>query len=602
MLTLGLSFSHDASMSLVDSEKGIIGSISLERITGIKKDSNLRAHNIKHFIDNFGYDWEDIDCIGLTFYPYEASTWFKLYTGDERQPFSTISTYGNGHLEGQTLSYDDKLGYMIGHRMSLNGDNVMTHVNHLEYQFKGVIEGVDKVFDVFMVQHHMAHAASAYYTSPFDEAVVFTVDASMHEPQDCSGWYYGKGRKLAYIKCPGYMFGNSYDVATEFCGLGPGTIKAGSLMGLAAYGTPNEVAKEKWEEFTVPYFERDFHHEDHLYSDYIFGQISGRYPMYGVLRQDIQDGKPGTELYNREYQEPYSKEESDKKEVMDIAASYQYIMEKSLVKYSQKLYEETKNFNKSGNVCFAGGTFLNCKANYEVRTNTNFNDYWYFPACGDDGTALGVALYINHKIMRFPKRNYSNDVIMYQGFKNHFDLPEGGRPTTNEEIAQYISEGKIVCYYEGRSEFGPRALGHRSFLTDPRDPNMKDTLNSRVKFREWYRPFAPMVLEEDASEWFDMDFDSPFMLYTVPAKKGDIIPSAVHVDGTARVQTINKNHSPNIYEIISNFKDKTGVPVILNTSLNIKGLPIVETPDEAYQLFEESDVDVLVINGHIWTK
>lgn len=193
---------------------------------------------------------------------------------------------------------------------------------------------------------------------------------------------------------------------------------------------------------------------------------------------------------------------------------------------------------------------------------------------------------------------------MYLG-PNYDHQPDSEYPRKDLDIkfvASEIEKGKIVCWFQGRSEFGPRALGNRSFLSDPRRKEMKDILNSRVKFREWYRPFAPVVLNEFKDEWFDMDFESPFMLYTVPCKRPQDIPAAVHIDSTSRVQTLRKEDNPKVHQLIREFYSLTGVPVLTNTSLNVKGQPIVETPEDAMKLFEESDVDILVINDVMYLK
>ena len=204
----------------------------------------------------------------------------------------------------------------------------------------------------------------------------------------------------------------------------------------------------------------------------------------------------------------------------------------------------------------------------------------------------------------YPRVDYTTGELAYLGVQYPYQ-PESEHTSQDldlDVVAQSISEGKIVCWYQGRSEIGPRALGNRSFISDPRNKDMRDILNSRVKFREWFRPFAPVVLSEDKEEWFNMDFDSPYMLHTVPCKKPQEIPSGVHIDNTSRVQTLTRDHNPIFYDLISKFKDITGVPVVLNTSLNVKGQPIVETPEEAMKLFNDSDVDVLVINDKMYFK
>jgi len=217
---------------------------------------------------------------------------------------------------------------------------------------------------------------------------------------------------------------------------------------------------------------------------------------------------------------------------------------------------------------------------------------------------VGAALFTAHQIFGEHRKFYENHEIMYMG-PEYYHQPESFYKPLDLDlkyIAQQLEKGKIICWFQGRSEFGPRALGNRSFLSDPRNKEMKDILNSRVKFREWYRPFAPVVLNEFKEEWFDMDFESPFMLFTVPCKRPQDIPAAVHIDNTSRVQTLRKNDNPRFYELIKEFYLLTGVPVLTNTSLNVKGEPIVETPEDAMKLFQESDVDMLVINDKMYLK
>jgi carbamoyltransferase len=227
-----------------------------------------------------------------------------------------------------------------------------------------------------------------------------------------------------------------------------------------------------------------------------------------------------------------------------------------------------------------------------------------FPSCGDDGLSVGSALYVNHCVLRNPRQVYQNKELMYLGYE-YPDIPESkykSQPLDLDVVADNLEQGKIVCWYQGGGEMGPRALGHRSFLVDPRKKEMKDILNSRVKYREWYRPFAPIVLNEFKEEWFRMDFESPFMLFTVPCKRPFDIPSGVHIDNTARVQTLRKEDNDVLYNLIHKFYERTEVPILLNTSLNIKGRPIVEDPWQAMKLFDESDVDILVINNLMYFK
>lgn len=601
MNILGINISHDASLALVRSGR-LVGATSIERYSRIKKDSNIRREHIDRFLADFGLELTDIDTIALSFYIRGCIPFMSLYSPEDQvYPFCT---YGSHREDTKILSIlkptlIEGKGYTIADfvtrlRPPYSGDTIS---GTFSFKVNVKFDGVDKLFDGYLVDHQAAHAASVFYTSKFDRSMVFTADASMHDATACSMWWYGFDNFVQPFRCPGYMMGNFYDVATEFCGIGPGTFKAGSLMGLSSYGRVSEKTIANWKEWTKPYGERE-EKEDHIYCDWLFSQISGKFPTIGTAIPEIVNELGYHESYTRRFQQVFSKEESDKGECMNVAASIQYITERSLVKYTQQLYDESEEFNE-GNLCLSGGLFLNCNANYKILKETPFENLHIFPACGDDGVSVGAALYVYHHIFENRRESYDNSELMYTGSRQKFRPIQ---PHQYDFLCREISQGKIVCWHQGRSEFGPRALGHRSFIADARNEKMKDTLNHRVKFREWYRPFAPAVLVEDAHEWFDLEIPSPFMLYTVPCKKPKQIPSAVHVDNTSRVQTVDRKDNPEFYDLIHHFKKLTGVPVLLNTSLNIKGEPIVETEEDSIKLFKESDADILVLNGKIVEK
>jgi len=604
---LGINISHDASLALVQSGK-LVGAISIERFSRIKKDSHISMEHINTFLSSFGLNILDIDVVTFSFFIQDCVPFIKIYSPfDKIYPFSS---YGSHSKQGPLLNHlkdQDRVEHVDGKGYTL--PNYITRLRppyssdpisqDFSFPIKVEFDGIDKLFEGYLVDHQIAHAASAYYTSNFEQSAIFTADASMHDATACSMWWMGYDRRITPFRCPEYMLGNFYDVATEFCGLGVGTLKAGSLMGLSSHGSVSEKTKKNWKEWTKPLSERT-ESEDHLYIDWLFSQISGKFPKVGEPIPEVEDEVAGYQNYTRPYQQVYTKEESDKQECMDVAASIQYITERSLVHYTNKLFEESEGFNLN-NLCLSGGIFLNCNANYKILKETNFKNIHLYPACGDDGVATGSALYIYHHILENQReRTYLNKELMYTGID--YNIPANLKVSDFEFLAEELSKGKIVCWHQGRSEFGPRSLGNRSFLADPRDPKMKDILNKKVKFREWYRPFAPVVLKEYCFDWFDLDVESPFMLYTVPCKKPEQIPSACHVDNSSRVQTIEKFDNPNLYDLIWNFKQITGVPILINTSLNVKGEPIVETEEDSIKLFEESDVDILVLNGKITKK
>ena len=609
-IVIGIHLGHDASIALIRNGR-LVTTSAVERWSRCKKDMFVERKHLELILYGWNLTIDDVDAFTFTAWSQELIPWLQIYYPNDgsKYPFTTFGTWESHSPLVNHLPEFDKVeitehGFTLPntiHRLSdhwhshdINDNNVVT-VNVR-------IDGIDKNFKGCLVDHHMAHASSVFYTSNLKKSAIFTADASLHHEEACSSYFLADGNHIHKIKNPGYMYGNFYDVATELCGIGPGTLKAGSLMGLAAYGNIQRIAYEKWEYFTKPQGLRQ-DKEEHRYIDWLFLQLSGRYAFPFKVRQDVVDNTPGSEHYNRTWQEPYTNEESTTQEVMNIAASVQFMAERSLVKYSQELFDES-NGASDGNLCLSGGIFLNCNANYKIATETDFDNVVLYPACGDDGTAAGSALWYVHNVLKSPRiMNYSTKELAYTGvvWKDQ-EFDQKSEELDLEDLAKSLMEGKIVCWYQGRSENGPRALGNRSFLASPLDNNMKDQLNKRVKFREWYRPFAPIVLEEEADKWFNMDFPSPYMLHTVPCKQPFKIPAAVHIDNTARVQTINRDHNVKMYDLLKKFHELSGVPVLINTSLNVKGNPIVEQPLDAYQLFLDSDVDLLVINNRIWKK
>ena len=611
MTILGIHSGHDASLALVIDSR-LVSSISVERYSRNKKDEILSRNALDRFLSDNKITLDEIDIITMGYWNQNTSPWMNIYSPhDQQYPLRTMGTYNQesaimNHLDSYTNKViDTEYGYTLPRYIDRvqppYNNTIISHT--FQYPLNCKIDGYDRVIPGFFVDHHMSHASAAYYTSPFKKSAVMTVDASMHDAENCSGYYIGNEQVLGQFREPGLMIGTFYDAATEFLGLGPGTLKAGVLMGLAAYGNVSGHVKQNADEWTKPIWDRKSPVQDHQYIDWLFSQITGRFPFVGYLRDEIINKDADARFFTRDFQTVWKKGDYNKQEVMDAAADIQYLLEYALVKYANILYEETKEFN-GGNLCLAGGTVLNCNANYKILTETKFENVHFFPACGDDGIAAGSALYYLHFNQMYPRVDYTTRELAYLG--THYPhQPESEHISQDldlDVVAQSISEGKIVCWYQGRSEIGPRALGNRSFISDPRNKDMRDILNSRVKFREWFRPFAPVVLSEHKEEWFNMDFDSPYMLHTVPCKKPQEIPSGVHIDNTSRVQTLTRDHNPIFYDLISKFNDITGVPVVLNTSLNVKGQPIVETPEEAMKLFNDSDVDVLVINNKMYFK
>lgn len=617
MNIVGIHPGHDASLALIKDGR-LVHSVSMERFSGKKKSNEISFEFFERFLWDCNLEIDDIDFFTMAFWNASNIPWMEIYSPPEEH--YPLSIFGRDNLDVAILNHLDtyhsgfdnwkpKFVEGLGYSMPGLWDRLRKPFISQSFRHKLVaplnvtVQGSNKVFKGYFVDHHTSHASAAFYTSPFERAVIFTADATGREPDESSGMFIGDDYRLNLFKNPQYMYGAFYDVATEFCGLGPGLEKAGVLMGLAAYGNISKKAQDNWKKWTRP-LSRITETEDYTYQDWLFHQISGEYPYVRTLIPAIVNKEHNYHMYTREFQKVFSREESTTQRVMNVAADIQYIAERSLVEYSHKLFKEAKGLHDN-NLCVGGGTFLNCNANYKIISESGFERMHMFPACGDDGLSAGSALYVNHQVKQNPRKHYEPKDIMYLGY----DYKNEEYTSSYEEfdldldvVAQEISEGKIICWYQGKAEMGPRALGNRSFICDARKKDMKDIINSRVKFREWYRPFAPVVLNEYKKEWFRMDFESPYMLFTVPCKKPFDIPSGVHIDNSARVQTLKRTDNNKFYDLIKSFYQITGVPIVMNTSLNIKGRPIVETPQQAMDLFDESDVDVLVINNKMYYK
>lgn len=453
------------------------------------------------------------------------------------------------HLNQNHLKFYNKDGEIFDH---LTGYNIYN--DHNEYY--SIINNIK--IPAYHIGHHLSHAAYAFYTSRFKESHCLTVDASWF-PHQTSMVAYGNDNKLNFIYHPHIRIGCTYGMFTEYIGLGEQIFKAGSLMGLASYGEPIKEVMDKWKVYTDS--------DNQLHWHEISSKVN----------------------WNENSQK-------DGKEAMDIAATIQKIFENEIL-YQVECINDLLHFIVSDNICLSGGSFLNCNLNSKISEIKNVS---VSPACGDDGLSAGSALYLAHHILNYPRIEYTNAELAYLG--GEYPIPNLGVEYNPKDVAKMLNEGKIIAWYQGKSEFGPRALGNRSLLANPTISDMKDILNHRIKKREWFRPFAPSVLVEKYQEWFDNKEPSPFMLFTSQVKKPELVPAITHVDNSARIQTVDKRDNPRYWEIISEFEKLSGVPMLLNTSLNINGEPIVETPEDAIRFLRESDCDGLVLGDRFIEK
>jgi carbamoyltransferase len=439
--------------------------------------------------------------------------------------------------------------------------------------------------------HHESHAASAFYPSPFNEAAILTIDGVGEWATSSIG--VGKGNELTLLQELRYpnSVGLLYSAFTYYTGF---KVNSGEykVMGLAPYGEPRYVSAIK----------------DHLLEVKDDGSIK--------LNQDYFNYSQGLRMTNGAFDKlfggpPRKPESTITQRDMDLARSVQVITEEVMLKMAQFVQRETG----MKYLCLAGGVALNCVGNGRVRREVPFEDIWIQPAAGDAGGALGVALAIWHRYLEKPRDVTEGDAMKgsYLGpsdseadieaylESNKVRYTKYAREQVPDVVAGLLAEGKVIGLHQGRMEFGPRALGCRSIIGDARLPQMQSVMNQKIKFRESFRPFAPSVLREHVSEWFELDADSPYMSLVAQVKRLEI-PAVTHVDHSARVQTVTRETNPLYWEIIEAFRKRTGCPVIVNTSFNVRGEPIVCTPADSYRCFMRTEMDYLVLETLVLSK
>lgn len=583
---LGISgYYHDSAAALVEDGE-IVAAAQEERFTRIKGDSAFPAHAIDFCLKRAGITEHDVD--HFVFYENPVVKFDRL-----------LNTY---HFTApkSIVSYLSAFPSWLTWKLWLEKEIA----NEL---------GVKK--PILVCDHHLSHAASAFYPSPFDEAAVLTIDGVGEWSTATIGL--GKGNHIdlrEQTRFPNSL-GLLYSAFTYYTGF---KINSGEykLMGLAPYGTPVylDLIKEKLiclkDDGSVILNQK--------YFNYVGGLT-----MTNSRFHDLFGGPP------RESESWITQRE------MDIAASVQALVNEAVLKMAEHVHRKIP----SDNLVLAGGVALNVVATGQLSAKGPFKRLWIQPAAGDAGGALGAALWVWHDVLKNQRTAAQNDSMKgsFLGLNIEPDSAEdsvvlkkmGGTWDVLEEtelqrrIAQAIAEGKIVALARGCAEFGPRALGARSILGDARSSKMQTHMNLKIKFRESFRPFAPMVLADDASTYFDIRQESPYMLLVYPVKEemrvptGDTngrsgiellnivrsqIPAVTHVDYSARVQTIDKERNPFMFGVISAFKEKTGCSVIVNTSFNVRGEPIVNTAEDAFRCFMATEIDCLVIGNRFFSK
>ena len=459
------------------------------------------------------------------------------------------------------------------------------NVSEFDY-IKSILKFPEK--KIIQINHHLAHAASVYYTSGFKDSAILIVDGNGTD-LETNSYYEGKGDKIKLIdKYKGRGIGVVYNTITKSC-LNLGTGGEGKTMGLAPFGGKGkpilDFSKVKY---------------DGIVTDY--SSILRRMPFSDIL---TTSNKKVIKKLNINLPKRSKFENILKHKWRQIAYDIQNETEKCLIHLGKDLQKKVK----SKNICIAGGVALNSVANQKLFDNTKFKDIFVYPACSDAGIPFGLCiwtLYNHPKFKIYKRKNFklknAYSGITYKEEDIQFILKKykiKSKKNDLKEAALFLAEGKILGWFQNGSEYGPRALGSRSILADSRNPKMQDIVNNRVKHRENYRPFAPAVLEEDYKKFFKLQRPSPYMLLVAKVIKPKLIPSVTHVDGTARVQTVNKNQNDIFYNLIKEFKKITGIGCILNTSFNNAGEPIVETPIDAILGMLNMDIDYLILGNRI---
>ena len=590
---LGISaFYHDSAATIIVDGK-ITAAVQEERFSRVKHDSRFPINAIKYVLDENKVKLSEIDFIVFFEKPFlKFERLLETYLAFAPRGFKSFSMsmpiWLREKLFQKKLIYDE---------------------------LRNIDQDFNNIKKIKFSEHHYSHAASAFFPSPFEDAVVLTLDGVGEWATTTVS--IGKGNNLEIIKeihFP-HSLGLLYSAFTYYSGF---KVNSGEykLMGLAPYGKPTykdlilknliDVKKDGSFKLNMSYF------------NYATGLTMTNTKFANLFGQ--KERKPEKEMLTQFH--------------MDIASSIQAVTEEIALKLTRNLADEYK----IKNLCMAGGVALNCVANGKILKDKVFDNVWIQPAAGDAGGSLGAALAYWHKELKKPRIYNSKDSMMgsylgprYQNkqIENELKKLKGVyKKLSNEEltkeVASLLNKQKTVGWFQGRMEFGPRALGGRSILADPRSETMQKNLNLKVKFRESFRPFAPSVLREDVKNWFDLKFDSPYMLFVAELNKSlqismndsqknlfgidklnikrSSIPAVTHVDYTARIQTVHKETNPRYYDLINEFKKITSCPVLVNTSFNIRGEPIVNTIENAFKCFMGTNLDILVCENFILYK
>jgi carbamoyltransferase len=562
MVILGLNYYFHDSTACIVKDGILIAAIEEERLNRDKHTRSFPVLSIDRCLKMAGLSYNDIDHISVSIKP----------------------THNLEKKIIHSLTHLKTIKPFINHELVHGYNKQKSFWNWFGYHWNSKKSGPK----VHFIQHHLCHAPGSFYVSPYKEAALLSIDGSGEWATTWLG--HGKGNE---ISCLGksyfpHSLGSFYEAVTQFCGFRT-SYDEGKTMGLAPMGDPNVFLDEVTKIVSVN-------------SD---GQLSFDLSYFNYQNMSW---KRCSDKFFKVFGQPREKDAPFEKHHMDVAAAFQRVLENKVLEICDILYNKTK----AEYLVISGGVSLNSVMNGRIVRESPFKDVYVMPAAGDNGTAIGAAYYLYNGLLKQPRNFvhlnpyvgtiYSNEEIekvlksAKLSYKTHDDVCD--------VAAKLLEAGKIIGWFQGAMEIGPRALGSRSILANPAFPDMKDKINAEVKFREAYRPFAPSAIVEAKNDFFDLEVEAPFMLKVcnVLKEKQSVIPAVTHVDGSARLQTVNKELHPRYYELIYKLGKRTGVPVVLNTSFNIQGEPVVESPQDAIRCFFSTGLDYLVIGNFIISK
>lgn len=600
MKILGISaYYHDSAICLIEAGK-ILYAAQEERFSRIKNDESFPILAIQNCLSELQISLNDIHTI-----VYYEKPFLKI----ERilESYLDVAPHGfQSFLQAMHVWTKEKLFIK---------QNIYKTLKKIDQNFN------KKNILMLFAEHHLSHLASAFYPSPFEEAAILTIDGVGEYAT--TSLAYGKDNQIKILKEIHYphSIGLLYSAITYFLGFKVNSDEY-KVMGLAAYGNINDEKTQKY----IQIIEQEL---IHLRDDGSYQLKMENFKFhYGLTMVDDLKWEKIFNIKKRQANDELTQEHCN------LAYAFQKVTEKAVL----NLCYEIKKITKSKNLCLAGGVALNCVINGIIKDKNVFEHIFIQPASGDAGGALGAALSIYYQYFGNERKIEKPDAMQNSLLGNSFSVEELNEikqlhhqfiefdnfDELCRATADYINKGKVVGWFQDRMEFGPRALGNRSIIADPRNENMQLHLNLKIKNRESFRPFAPIILEEDVQEYFEIEGTSPYMLQVHQVNQQNLnplpenyssfnikeklytikssIPAVTHVDGTARIQTINKHTHPKIYKLLTSFKKLTGCSVLINTSFNVKDEPIVCTPIDAYHCFTKTGMDILVVGNCVFEK